>query len=165
MPPARLPPVCTFTTVAVRTLAVGMRCKSRRHQNPWLSGSLVIWENQNKTWKFQIFHENNLIFSIPWFSRSPDLAASIGIEISGLRLFPAHFMTNTCFLTYFLKRKIQLFLQTIWNVLSKPRFSRSPDLAASIGIEISSLRPVLTHFTTKTCFVPYLFECIFEYFI
>ena len=35
----------------------------------------------------------------PRFSRSPDLAASIGIKISGFRAFPTHFVTKTCFLT------------------------------------------------------------------
>ena len=37
-------------------------------------------------------------------------------------------------------------------VLPKPRFSRSPYLAASIGIQNSSLRPFPPLFVTNTCF-------------
>ena len=53
-------------------------------------------------------------------------------------------------------RKIKCFIQRNWSFNSEPRFSRSPDLAASIGIGTSSLRRFPTHFVTKTYFLIYL---------
>ena len=52
-----------------------------------------VWEKKS------IFHKFSANF---WpkgrFSRSPGLAASIGIKISGFRAFPTNLVTKTCFL-------------------------------------------------------------------
>ena len=78
--------------------------KGRRHWNPWFSGTMVIRQIPAKNRKIRIFLQNiGICLPKPRFSRSPDLAASIGIKISGIRPFPTHFVTKTCFLTYFLK--------------------------------------------------------------
>ena len=55
-------------------------------------------------------------------------------------------------------RKIRIFLENIGNSWPKPLFSSPPDLAASIGMQISGIRPFPTHFVTKTCFLTYFLK-------
>merc|ERR1711981_621813 len=50
-------------------------------------------------------------------------------------------------------RKINCFPSNFWKNWPKPRFSSSPDLAASIGIEISDFQAIPTHFVPKVRFL------------